>query len=884
MGIQSFYNENTKMIIAAIASLAIVAIIIIVYRYTTRYRRNRKVFDKYYQNFKNSYEDFYLNDDHYFTFSEKEHFEKEFEDFKKSTLILLEHYRRFIPDADFYESAFNVMSDFEPNRLKHNKEFKEKQLKDNKEYFDKLLKYPLDQQQRESIVTLEDNCLVISSAGSGKTSTMVAKIKYLVEKRKVNPQDLLIITYTRKAAEELSGRLDIPGLKCKTFHSIALKIVSNASNAKPTIADPNLMIQVFYQLIKSDKNFVAAFNRYVIDLQSMMKLEHDYDNAEAYYEDRKKYGIISVFGDMKGNPVFTKSEEEKRICAFLSKWSVQYMYEEPYEFETKTTEYRQYCPDFSIHFKDSHGNDKRIYLEHFGVDKNGNVPLWFGEGKYGGWQTANIEYNRGIQWKRSTHATYGTVLLYTTSAMFHDGTIYKNLTRQLVNAGVPMHLKSDEEIKKDLITRNKTVEKTVSDLICSFVTLMKANRKTVDELIEKMQSNHDYPKEWIKRNTEILNTIMMPFFNAYERALANRGQIDFTDCILKATDFCADGNHHNYRYILVDEFQDISVDRYNLLQSLRTAFPLTKLFCVGDDWQSIYRFSGSDMSLFNDFEKYFGYTEKCKIETTYRFFNPLVNLSSKFIQQNPAQVKKNIHPYTDTKQTGLSFHSYSDYFEAEKDNVELNLIHSIFRTIPKEESILFLGRYSYDAKLLTDYVPDEFKSLDINLFNRKAKFMTVHSSKGLEADNIIVLNCNCGIHGFPSLIADDPILDLVLSNADAYENAEERRVFYVAITRAKKHTFVLYDKKHPSVFIEDFEPPVEEGAHLCPICKKGRIELSLKRTAKNGNVYRIYNCSNRSAKCPFKEVRWGDDDDDIPGIDTTGMTNEQISKLTNKGK
>lgn len=879
--LQDYYNEEPiKCIIAiAVGAIAVILFSVVKYRHYRSYKRCRQIFDKQCQDFHDTYSDWYLNGDHYFTFSEKEYIEKTFEEFKGVTEILLKKYRKNIKDADFYESALNVMSDFETNRLKHNKDFKEKQLKENKDYFFRLLQYPLDQQQREAIVTLEDNCLVISSAGSGKTSTMVAKIKYLVEKRKVNPKDLLIITYTRNDAEELSSRLEIPDLKCKTFHSVALNIITNNSQTKPTIADPSLMVQVFYKLIKTDEDFKAAFNRYVIDLQSLMKLEHDYGNAKDYYADRKKYGIMSLFNDMDGKVVFTKSEEEKRICAFLTKWSVDYKYEEPYEYNTRTRDHRQYIPDFSIYFKDSYGNKKRIYLEHFGVDKNSNVPEWFGDGEPGGWVAANQKYNMGIKWKLNTHSLHGTTLLATTSAMFHDGSIYDNLKHQLEKAGVPLRLKSEEEIKNELIYRNRTLEKTVSDLICSFITMMKANRKTIDELIQKMNSTPNYPEEWKYRNTEILNRIMLPFYNAYEKELNERGAIDFTDCILKATDICSKGKRHNYKYILVDEFQDISVDRYKLLQSLRTEQPLTKLFCVGDDWQSIYRFSGSDMSLFNDFEKYFGFTEKCKIETTYRFFNPLINLSSKFILANPAQVKKDVHPYTESKHTDLSFHAYSAFCVVDKDLTELNLIESIFLKIPKDESILFLGRYGYDAKIITDKISEDNKSIELNLFGRNVKFMTVHSAKGLEADNVIILNCNSGIHGFPSLIADDPILDLVLANADAYENAEERRVFYVAITRAKKHTYVLFDKKRPSVFIDDFIPPVEEGAHLCPICKDGQIELGFKGTARNGNVYRIYNCSNRSAECPFNDIRWGDDDKDIPGIDTTGMTMEDINKL-----
>lgn len=877
--LQGCYSEDpVKCIIAiTVGVIAIILFSVLKYRYYRRYKSCRKIFDEHCQNFHDTFSDWYLNDNHYFTFSEKEYIQKNFDKFKWTTEILLKDYRKHIKDADFYESAFNVMSDFETNRLNHNKAFKEKQLRDNMGYFSRLLQYPLDQQQREAIVTLEDNCLVISSAGSGKTSTMVAKIKYLIERRKVDPKDLLVITYTRKVAEELSSRLDIPDLKCRTFHKVALDIIANDTQTKPGIAEPSLMIQVFYHLIKNDEDFKAAFNRYVINWLSLMKLEHDYDNAQDYYAERKKYGIMSLFGDMNGNVVFTKSEEEKRICAFLTKWSVNYKYEEPYEYDTKTIDFRQYKPDFSIYFKNSRGNDKRLYLEHFCVDRNENVPFWFGEGKPKGWPAANLKYKSGIDWKRKTHKDNGTTLLTTTSAMFHDGSIYDKLKHQLIKAGVPLRLKSDEEIKNELINRNKMLDKTVCELICSFITLMKANRKTINELIQKINSTSDNPKEWTSRNIEILNKIMLPFYNAYEKELKNRDEIDLTDCILKATDICLTGKHHNYKYILVDEFQDISVDRYKLLQSLRNEQPLTKLFCVGDDWQSIYRFSGSDMSLFNDFEKYFGYTEKCKIETTYRFFNPLVELSSKFILANPAQVKKNVHPYSEANHTELSFHAYTDICGVDKEKTELNLINSIFVKTPKDESILLLGRYGYDAKVVTDNLPKDNKSIELNLFGRKVKFMTVHSAKGLEADNVIILNCNSGIHGFPSLIADDPILDLVLANADTYENAEERRVFYVAITRAKKHTYVLFNKKHPSIFIKYFIPPIEEGAHLCPICKNGHIELGFKGTARNGNVYRIYNCSNRYARCPFYEVRWGDDD--IPGIDTTGMTMEEINKL-----
>lgn len=149
-----------------------------------------------------------------------------------------------------------------------------------------------------------------------------------------------------------------------------------------------------------------------------------------------------------------------------------------------------------------------------------------------------------------------------------------------------------------------------------------------------------------------------------------------------------------YDYIIVDEFQDISVDRYNFLKVLRGNTTPAKLYCVGDDWQSIYRFSGSDIALFNQFQKYFGETDINKIETTYRFGEPLVSLSSQFIQRNAAQIKKDIHPYDSNAKTELNFCEY------DRSNY-CNIIEQLVASIPSENSVFLLGRYSFDDYYLS---------------------------------------------------------------------------------------------------------------------------------------------------------------------------------------
>jgi len=208
------------------------------------------------------------------------------------------------------------------------------------------------------------------------------------------------------------------------------------------------------------------------------------------------------------------------------------------------------------------------------------------------------------------------------------------------------------------------------------------------------------------------------------------------------------------------------------------------------------------MALFNQFPNYFGETEIARIETTYRFGEPLVSLSSQFIQRNNSQIAKRIRPFNTQTRTDLEFYSYSD-----KDYC--NLIGQIIAKIPSNKSIILLGRYSFDDYYLSFTYRSSKRGTKFfyHINNREIEFLTVHKSKGLEADYVILLQCNKDIYGFPSLINDDPVLNYVLTTGDQFPFGEERRLFYVAITRAKTKTFVLYDSRSPSVFVDEFLHP-----------------------------------------------------------------------------
>lgn len=698
------------------------------------------------------------------------------------------------------ETIFNFISDFGAiNRLvkQHNEGIITFLLDTHKEFFDHCLKYPLDKQQRRSIVSGEENCLVVSSAGSGKTSSIVGKVKYLTEIKKINPQNILLISYTNKAAAELTERMGIAGLRGYTFHKLALDIIGQTTGQKPSIYENTdaLFVKIYHELL-NDKKFKKSVIEYFIDYQTPEKeWEKRKNERRQQLSEQKEVRLKATFPDMDGKTVYVRSEQEQKICFALSSLSVKFRYEEPYEHPLVDEMHSQYKPDFSIYFEQG-GETKRIYLEHFGVDEHGLVPIWFAKDRGITYEEANQKYNDGITWKKAAHEKFGTKLLTTSSADFHYSDIREKLKTLLEKADVSIQEKTDAELYDMVLPPNSKHEKAFIRLVVTFVTLIKSSCKSVDEVLRQTKNAGD------ERSTFIIKNIFQPVYKRYIEELANINQIDFTDAILQATDICRSSHPVKYDYIIVDEFQDISVDRYNFLKVLREGNPPAKLYCVGDDWQSIYRFSGSDMALFNQFSDYFGQTEINKIETTYRFGEPLVSLSSQFIQRNEAQIKKNIHPFNPQVKTELQFCDYErrDY---------CNVIGQLVASIPLDKSVFLLGRYSFDDY----YLSFMYKSVkEGNRFfyiigDRKIEFLTVHKSKGLEADYVIILQCNKDTYGFPSLVSDDPVLNYVLTKNDQYPYGEERRLFYVAITRAKVKTYILYDRRFPSVFVDEFLHP-----------------------------------------------------------------------------
>lgn len=436
------------------------------------------------------------------------------------------------------------------------------------------------------------------------------------------------------------------------------------------------------------------------------------------------------------------------------------------------------------------GKPCRLYLEHFGVDEHGMVPTWFAKDRGLTYEEANERYNDGITWKREVHKKFGTRLIELSSADFAYEKARQRLKRELVAAGVPIREVRSDELFDRILPENSMREKVFIRLTATFATLLKTSCRSMADVAADVAQRGD------KRSRFIVGKVLEPVVVRYNEILRSEGKVDFTDLIVGATALCNANGGGNYDCIIVDEFQDISMDRYNFLLALRRGNPQAQLYCVGDDWQSIYRFSGSDMNLFCHFDQYFGKTDLNKIETTYRFGNPLVEKSAAFIQRNPAQIRKNIHPFSSDAKTEIVFREYSR-------GDAVGALERIVTEIPLGKSVFLLGRYTYDDYLLAKNFRQRRSgnSLFYTICGREVEFLTMHRSKGLEADYVVLLNCNNGSFGFPSTIADDPVLGFVMSDSDGYLFGEERRLFYVAMTRAKVRTIVMYDKSKPSVFV-----------------------------------------------------------------------------------
>lgn len=693
----------------------------------------------------------------------------------------------------------------------------------------------LDNQQMLCIVKEAKNHLVIAGAGTGKTTTIIGKIKYLLKTETCKPEDILVLSFTNASAYEMKERIAKEtscDIEVSTFHKLGLNIITKANGIVPKITSLNLR-----KFIK-DQLFINMQSDYYLSiLSSYLLYNHIVSKSEFEFKTQKEYTeYLTLNPPTTINNELVKSYGEMDIANFLSQNGIKYLYEHPYKIDTRTDKYAQYTPDFYLPEYD-------IYIEYFGINKSGEVPSYF-KGKNG--LTATQTYQKSMNWKREAHRVNNTTLIECFAYEKFEGTLLENLKENLTLNNVILKPKTSKQLWKEISNDNNSILDGIVELFETVINLIKSNNYTIDTVRKLNVGNSNV------QNNAIFLSLLEPIFNAYCLYLSEHNEIDFNDMINLAKECVEHGKYkHSYKYVIVDEYQDISYARFSLLKSMRETNDFD-LFCVGDDWQSIYRFAGSDIGFILNFEKYWGSTTFSKIETTYRFSQSLIEISSNFIMKNPAQIQKNIRGKKDN--IGFALGEINGY----TDKIAIEFMLKRIDDLPKGSEIFFIGRYSFDINILKDNYSLKFiynnvsGIIDIKYKSRpdlKISFLTAHKSKGLQADYVFIINNKNSKMGFPSKIQNAAILDILLNNNDYFPYSGERRLFYVALTRAKKKVFIVTVNKRISEFAIElkntYRKQIKQEPWTCPLCG-GKI------LRKKGQFGEFYGCSNyKTEGCKF---------------------------------
>jgi DNA helicase-4 len=359
--------------------------------------------------------------------------------------------------------------------------------------------------------------------------------------------------------------------------------------------------------------------------------------------------------------------------------------------------------------------------------------------------------------------------------------------------------------------------------------------------------------------------IVERIYHEYMGMLQRENLIDFADMINEAAGYLnkAENNSLPYRYIIIDEFQDIARQRFILIDKL-SSLTNAKVVAVGDDWQSIFTFAGSEVSLFTKFTENMGSGTELRINNTYRNSQELIDIAGQFIQKNSSQKKKRlISKKHITEPVAIRpFDDGAGVLQTRAETVE-KILEEIREEFGERSSVLMLGRYGFDGDSLCKsghfYTNQKGKILSEKYPDMNLTFMTAHGSKGLGSDNVIILNMSEGRYGFPCQIEDDPIMKLVRAEDNAIPFAEERRLFYVALTRTKNRVYVPAPIRRPSRFlvelINDCGLPYPHEMNMriadpikvrCPKCK-----YPLKYEHNKTYGLPLFICTNDPEVCGF---------------------------------
>jgi DNA helicase-4 len=719
-------------------------------------------------------------------------------------------------------------------RPRYNDAFVSAELSRYRSFFDNLDGRSFSDQQREACIRLEDNNLLVASAGSGKSATMVGKVAYVLDKQLYRPEEILVLAFNKSAADELKERISRqlaiepgnPECKVTTFHALGLGIIRQIEGRPPQLADwvehpageAKIIEGIIEELLRSDPEFAELWiNLLVLHPKADIPAElfGSKEDYERYLSVRRRRGNATI-GTMAG--IYVKSLQEQTIVNWLWLHSVEFDYERQIPIQEKNGQIRYVHPDFY------YPASKTIH-EHLAINADGSSPF--------------TDYVTHAENKLAGYSMAGMDVFQTTSAQASNGTLITELEAELTKRGIPFERKSYAAIVKAL---EPVVIKHYHKLIAVCIKHIRASHLTLDMLLERAKSLHD------RTRAKEFAQVVWKIIETYSRKLEETNRIDFDSMIANATQFVETGQYQSpYSLILVDEFQDISEPRAKLIKALKHQKPFTKVFAVGDDWQSIYRFTGSDITIFSQFEANFGASWQGRLEQTYRCNQLIAETAASFVQRNAAQLRKSV------RSTRPAIARSIRVVPIDGEGGKPDFADSCLRLLKRLET--FLGGISAqwrsdEHQKLKVMVLWRYNQLDpfseaIPKFDHiKVSGLSFHRAKGLEADYTILLDVSEGDYGVPSRIDDDELLNLVMPRPETFEFAEERRLFYVALTRASRGVFLLTNSREPSRYIRElseiagenlrFETLDGDTLNQCPACRVGHL---LERKGRNNSRF-----------------------------------------------
>nr|WP_256260914.1 UvrD-helicase domain-containing protein [Shewanella sp. NIFS-20-20] len=663
------------------------------------------------------------------------------------------------------------------------------QLAQHQALFDQLESQPLTASQRRACVIDEHNNLVLAGAGSGKTSVMVGRAAYLLESGQAQPEQLLLLAFGRDAAQELgeriSSKLRLTSIKATTFHSLGQHIITQVEGVAPQLSpweqDPQALQRwLLSQLeqLQQNPSYHQQLQHYLARWRIVEKHPHDFALAQQHQAYLADHQLCSLSGD--------------RVCCFGDLIIANWLFSRGIAFQYRQSTSTQGDTSGGL-LADFYLPALGIWLNYFSIDSSYQGPAYL----------ATTDYQAQIDTKLAHYQRQQSPHIHLYYHQLQQGKLTQCLSRALAKLGIAPSAIPEKNWLSAQPTLAQKLLPELTEQFAAQIGLYKLHR------LEDPKARAHWLRALSPQNQAAARAslvLLEPIVTRYQAQLEQTRQIDFNDMIIRASHYVDSGQFVSaWRWIMVDEFQDISRPRAKLIKALRDQVNGASLCCVGDDWQAIYRFSGADISYTRDFSDHFGDAHIHCLTTSFRFNNSIGELASQFVQQNPQQLTKQIACLTQVTHNAISMMSRPQ-LDKHSDSLIAELLASIATstqsvdatTVKAVTRVLILARFRHQLP-----ATERLRQWQQQWPHVSLHAMTIHASKGMEADIVIITGLVSGRFGLPARQPLPAMLDALLPPAEAYPFAEERRLFYVALTRAKHQVYLLSDSHNPSEFIAE---------------------------------------------------------------------------------